>query len=71
MIFEGYQCDIGIDHIVLDCLEKGDLLGFIKRNGFDERLYIACGEMIDSFSGLSKVDFSDYAHSKELVFTRE
>lgn len=67
LIFEGYQCDIGIDHIVLDCLEKGDLLGFIKRNGFDEKLYVACGEMIDSFSGLSKVDFSDYAHSKELV----
>ena len=65
--------EIGIDHIVLECLEKGDLLGLIRERGFDERIYIATGEMLQSFCGLSKVHFADYPHSKELValFIRE
>ena len=73
LLLEGYQCEIGIDHIVLECLEKGDLLGFIQENGFDEKIYIATGKMLYSFCGLSKVHFADYPHSKELValFMRE
>lgn len=73
LLLEGYQCEIGIDHIVLECLEKGDLLGLIRERGFDERIYIATGEMLQSFCGLSKVHFADYPHSKELValFIRE
>lgn len=67
LLFEGYQCEIGIDHIVLECLEKGDLLGLIRERGFDEKIYIATGEMLQSFCGLSKVHFADYPHSKELV----
>lgn len=67
LLFEGYKCEIGIDHIVLECLEKGDLLGFIQENGFDEKIYIATGEMLHSFCGFSKVHFEDYPHSKELV----
>ncbi|MDD7297541.1 MAG: hypothetical protein PUG77_09725 [Helicobacter bilis] len=67
LLLEGYQCEIGIDHIVLECLEKGDLLGFIKERGFDEKIYTATGQMLKSFCGLSKVHFADYPHSKELV----
>ena len=67
LLLEGYQCEIGIDHIVLECLEKGDLLGFIKERGFDEKIYTATGQMLKSFCGVSKVHFADYPHSKELV----
>lgn len=67
ILLEGYKCEIGIDHIVLECLEKGDLLGLIQERGFDEKIYIATGEMLQSFCGLSKVHFEDYPHSKELV----
>ncbi len=67
ILLEGYKCEIGIDHIVLECLEKGDLLGLIQERGFEEKIYIATGEMLQSFCGLSKVHFEDYLHSKELV----
>lgn len=67
LLLEGYKCDIGTDHVVLMCLEKGDLLGYIKENGFNDRIYDATGDMLDSFSGLGRVSFEDYPHSKELV----
>ena len=67
LLFEGYKCDIGIDHIVLECLEKGDLLGYIKENGWSEELYKASADMINAFCGISKANFSDYKDSKELV----
>lgn len=67
LLFEGYDCDIGVDHVVLDCLNKGDLPGYIKEYGFDVKLYDATGEMLESFCDLSRVSFGDYEHSKELV----
>lgn len=73
VIFEGYKCDMGIDHIVLDYLSKVDLLDYIKENGFNQKLYDVLSDIIGSFSGFSKVSLGDYEYSKELVtlFLRE
>lgn len=67
LIFEGYKCKIGIDYVVLACLEKGRVLEFAQERGIDSKLYDALGDMIDSIHDSARVEFSDYAHSKELV----
>lgn len=67
LIFEGYKNNVGVDHIVLEYLEKSDLLGYIKQNGFSEKLYDVTSDIINSFCGMSKVSFGDYKDSKELI----
>lgn len=67
LLFEGYKCELG-NYAALPCMEKGDLLGFIKQNGFSEKLYDAVSEMFAELMGEGgPYGLSDYEHYKELL----
>ena len=70
VLLKGYECDISQNYTAALCMQKGDLLGFIKERGFDEALYDACLEMFDALmngNGPHSLDeYSDYAAVFEL-----
>lgn len=66
VLLYGYDCDIGVDHVVLMCANKADLLGYIKEKGFDDKLYDATGDMLEGLNH-RKVSYGDYKDSKAVV----
>ncbi|MWV61104.1 hypothetical protein DCO58_11395 [Helicobacter saguini] len=67
LIFESYKCDFCQDYVSLIALKYGDVLGYLKENGFDDRIYDAVGDLLDNIYASKYVDFSDYKDSKEVI----
>lgn len=73
LLFEGYKCDINDNYTAPLCMQKGDLLGFIKERGFDDALYDATAAMFDALmgsgSGPHKItEYEDYDETFSLFF---
>lgn len=68
LIYEGYNCDIGINHVALECVTKGDLLGHIKTNGWSEELFDATSQLLNGLIDPGPTDGIDgYEDSKEVL----
>jgi len=68
LIYEGYKCDIGINHVALECVTKGDLLGHIKKNGWSEELFDATAQLLNGLIDPGPTDGIDgYEDSKEVL----
>jgi len=68
LIYEGYKCDIGINHTALECVTKGGLLGHIKQNGWSEKLFDATADLLNGLIDPGPTDGIDgYEDSKEVI----
>lgn len=67
LLCEGYDCEIGVDHIVLEVFEKTNPLAYIEEFGWSSGVFRGIGEMLESFCGLSKVHFDNYRDSVTLI----
>lgn len=73
LLFEGYKCDINDNYTAPLCMQKSDLLGFIKERGFDDALYDATAAMFDALMGSSSgphkiTEYEDYDETFSLFF---
>lgn len=68
LIYEGYKCNIGTNHVALDCVIKGNLLEQIKQNGWNEKLFDATGLLLNGLIESGPTDGIDgYEDSKEVL----
>lgn len=73
LLFEGYKCDINDNYTAPLCMQKGDLLGFIKERGFDDALYDATAAMFNALMGSGNgphkiTEYEDYDETFSLFF---
>lgn len=70
VLLKGYECDVDDNYTAATCMEKGDLVGFIRERGFDDALYDACLEMFYALMGGNGpnaiIDYADYDAAFEL-----
>lgn len=68
LIYDGHNCDIGTNHVALECVIKSDLLKHIKEYGWNEKLFNVTAELLNGLIDPGPTDgIGGYKDSKEVI----